>query len=319
MDRSLLFRIGDDCESAPDSHNDWTKDGGSSDVISQAPDMVLLGLFVGLSVGALIHSRIGLPAPVAIYLPYVWAFSLVFVLSEVVSVRVWVWVLAILSFLALREYFSLVDVRIQDRWGILTAYLAIPFMYYFIQTDWYGMFIISVPVYAFLVTPFAVALGGGKPEGTILSVGIIDLGLFLLVYCIGHVGYLTHYSTWMAVFLVASVSVCDLLAYLLRARSRSTLPSILLQILVPGPILVALGLALAPWTAIPWQHSFVLGFLIPALVAIGCFTIDRMEADLGLDRDHLTPGRGEILNTLKSFLYVAPIVFHYLRYFTDVF
>ncbi|MFC1661876.1 phosphatidate cytidylyltransferase, partial [Gemmatimonadota bacterium] len=172
-------------------------------MVSQAPDFVLLGLFIGLSLVALARNRIGLPAPVAIYLPYLWAFSLVFFLSEVISVQVWVWVLAILSFLALREYFSLVDMRIEDRWGILTAYLAIPFMYYYIQTDWYGMFIISVPVYAFLVTPFAVALGRGKPEGTVLSVGVIELGLFLLVYCVGHVGYLTYYSTWMAVFLVA--------------------------------------------------------------------------------------------------------------------
>lgn len=280
--------------------------------------MVLLGLFIGLSIAALIHDRIGLPAPVASYLPYLWAFALAFVLSEVVSARIWVWVLAVLSFLALREYFSLVDVRIEDRLGILAAYLAIPFMYYYVQTDWYGMFIISVPVYAFLVTPFAVALGGGKPEGTVLSVGVIDLGLFLLVYCMGHIAYLTYYSTWMAVFLVASVSVCDLLTYVLRARSRSALPSLLLQIAVPAPVLAALGLALAPWTTIPWHHNVVLAILIPALVAIGCFTIDRMEADLGIDRDRLAPGRGEILNSLKSLLYVAPIGFHYLRYFLEL-
>ena len=30
---------------------------------------------------------------------------------------------AVFSFAALREYFSLVDIRLQDRWGILAAYL----------------------------------------------------------------------------------------------------------------------------------------------------------------------------------------------------
>jgi phosphatidate cytidylyltransferase len=285
----------------------------------QVPDLVLLGLFAGLSIAALLRKRIGLPEPVAIYLPYLWVFGLVFVLSEVVSVQVWVWILAGLSFLALREYFSLVNVRIEDRWGILAAYLAIPFMYYYIQTDWYGMFIISVPVYAFLVTPFVVALGGGRSQGTVFSVGVIDLGLFLLVYCVGHVGYLTYYSTWMAVFLVASVAICDLSFFLLRLRTRSGLRSVVLQVLAPWPVLVLLGFLLQPWTGISLGHTVVLGLLIPALVAIGAFTIDHLEEDLGIDRSRLAPGRGEVLNSLKSLLYAAPVVFHYLRYFMDAF
>jgi phosphatidate cytidylyltransferase len=288
-------------------------------MVFEVPDFILLGLFIGLPIAARLRRRIGLPGPVAIYLPYLWVFALVFALSVVVSVQIWIWILAILSFLALREYFSLVNLRIEDRWGILAAYLAIPFMYYYIQTDWYGMFIISVPVYAFLVTPFVVALGGGKSEGSVFSVGVIDLGLFLLVYCVGHVGYLTYYSTWMAVFLVGSVAICDLLFFLLRLRTRSGLRSVALQTLVPWPVLVVLGYAIGPWTGIPLHHTVVLGFLIPALVAIGAFTIDHLEEDLGIDRSRLAPGRGEVLNSLKSLLYTAPIVFHYLRYFMDAF
>ena len=73
---------------------------------------------------------------------------------------------------------------------MVAAYLAIPFMFWFIQTDWYGMFIISIPVYAFLVIPIAITVGGRDAEGSVLSIGALDLGLFLLVYCIGHIGYL---------------------------------------------------------------------------------------------------------------------------------
>ena len=288
-------------------------------MVSQPSDMVLWGLFAGVSVFALARKALRLPTAVAIYLPYLWTFSLVFALTTVVSVRVWVWTLAILSFLALREFFSLVDLRIQDRWGILAAYLTVPFLYWYVQSDWYGMFIVSVPVYAFLAVPFAVALGGGKPQGTVLSVGIIDLGLFLLVYCVGHVAFLARYGTWMAVFLVASVAICDLLAFLLNARNRPPLQGTFLQLLAPAPILIALGLALTPWSLIPPVHAVILGLLIPALVAIASFTVDHLEADMGIDRARLAPGRGEILNSLKSYLYAAPVVFHYLRYFTDVF
>lgn len=288
-------------------------------MFSHLSELVLLGLFLGLSALALARHRLPLPTPVSIYLPYLWAFFLAFTLGALVSPRSGIWVLAVLSFLALREYFTLVDLRIQDRWGVLAAYLAIPFLFYYVHSDWYGMFVISVPVYAFLVIPFAVALGSRKAQGAVFSVGVIQLGLFLLVYCVGHVAYLSVYSVWMAVFLVAAVSLCDLAALLLRARDRPPLRSLLLQVLAPAPAVAALGLAVGPWSGIPWVHSLALGLLIPALVAIGCYTIDHLEEDLGIERSRLRPGRGEILNSLKSFLYAAPVVFHYLRYFLEAF
>ena len=288
-------------------------------MLSEVPQVTIAAVLAVLTLFALIGKRIGIPTPVRIYLPYLWAFFLFFALSEFVSFQVGIWVLAVLSFLALREYFSLVDLRIQDRWGMLAAYLSIPFMFYFIQTDWYGMFIISIPVYGFLVIPFAITLGGREVEGTVLSIGALDLGLFLLVYCVGHIGYLAFYSTWMAIFVVASVSVCDLFAWIFKARDRTQLQSIAYQLLTPAPVILVLALALMPWTGIPLVHSVILAALIPALVAIGCHTMDHLEADLGIERSRLHPGRGQVINTIKSFLYVAPVAFHYLRYFLEVF
>jgi len=287
-------------------------------VFSQASHIVLVGIFLGLSLFALLRTRIRLPAPVKVYLPYLWLFFLAFTLADLLTVKIWIWALAALSFLALREYFTLVDLRIQDRWGILAAYLAIPFMFFYLHSDWYGMFIISVPVWAFLAVPFAVALGG-KAEGAVFSVGVIQLGLFLLVYCIGHVGYLAFYSTWMAIFLVSGVAICDLLAVLSKSRDKPPLQACLQQVLIPGPLVAILGFALVPWSGIPVAHSMILGFLIPALVAISSFTMDCLEADMGIDRNRLSAGRGAVLNSMKSYLYTAPVVFHYLRFFLDAF
>jgi len=287
-------------------------------VLFQTSQIVLVGLFLGISVLALLRTRIRLPTQVNAYLPYLWVFFLVFTLAELVALDLWIWVLAGLSFLALREYLTLVDLRIQDRWGILAAYLAIPFMYYYLHSDWYGMFIISVPVFAFLAVPFAVALGG-KAQGSVFSVGVIELGLFLFVYCIGHVGYLTFHSTWMAVFLVSGVVICDALAVLSGSRDKPPLRAFLLQVLVPAPLIAILGIALVPWSGIPAVHSVTLGLLIPMLVAIGSFTMDCLEVDMGIERDRLSPGRGAVLNSMKSYLYTAPVVFHYLRFFLDAF
>jgi phosphatidate cytidylyltransferase len=287
-------------------------------VFSHPSQLVLIGFFLGLSLFTLFRNRIRLPTPARVYLPYLWLFFLAFTLADLVEVKLWIWVLAALSFLALREYFTLVDLRVQDRWGILVAYLTIPFMYYFLSSEWYGMFIISIPVWAFLAVPFAVALGR-ESEGAVFSVGVIDLGVFLLVYCIGHIGYLASYSTWMAVYLVSGVVICDLLAVLLKSREKPPLRATLLQILIPGPLVAALGFALVPWSGIPVAHSLILGFMIPALVAMGAFTMDCLETDMGIDRNRLKAGRGAVLNSMKSFLYTAPVVFHYLRYYLEAF
>jgi len=287
-------------------------------VFSHPSQPVLVGFFLGLSLFTLLRNRIRLPTSVRVYLPYLWLFFLAFTLADLVEIKLWIWALAALSFLALREYFTLVDLRIQDRWGILAAYLTIPFMYYFLSSEWYGMFIISIPVWAFLAVPFAVALGR-EPEGAVFSVGVIDLGVFLLVYCIGHIGYLASYSTWMAVYLVSGVAICDLLAVVLKSRDKTFLRATLIQVLIPGPLLAALGFALAPWSGIPVVHSLILGFMIPALVAMGAFTMDCLETDMGIDRTCLKAGRGAVLNSMKSFLYTAPVVFHYLRYYLEAF
>jgi phosphatidate cytidylyltransferase len=270
-------------------------------------------LFLGLSLILVLQWATGRGRRIATYLQYLWGFLLVFSLAELVSFTLAVWILAGLCFLALREFFSLITLRFEDRWAMLGAYLSIPFMSYFIQIDWYGMFIISIPVYAFLVVPVLVALGGRRAEGTVFSIGVIDFGLFLFVYCTGHIGYLAQYSSWKAILLVLNVAASDMIAGAVAAR-RGAIPGALAYP-VAAAVTLPLTLVLSPWTGIPLPHSAALGLLIPALVWVARWTLAPIEADLRIDRSRLLPGRGEILNSLKSFLFAAPLVFHYVRYF----
>lgn len=284
-------------------------------MFSDLRTVAVLIIFMGLSVLALVKRAAGIGCRAEAYLRYLWTFFLIFTVAEAVSFKVAVWILAPLCFVGLREYFSLLDIRLQDRWGIWGAYLSIPFMIYYIQIDWYGMFIISIPVYAFLIIPFLIALGGKEADGTVFSIGAIDFGLFLLVYCIGHIGYLALFSTWMAIMLLLNVAACDLVAYLLERRGRPPWTGNGIRYIASVPVTVVLAVALAGWTGIPWNHSFVLGMLIPVVVAAGQYTIVYIESDLGIARDHLVPGKGRIIESSASSLYAAPIVFHYIRYF----
>jgi phosphatidate cytidylyltransferase len=237
-----------------------------------------------------------------------WILLLAITVAEWVSFGAALWLLAIISFCALREYLSLVDIRIEDRWGILTSYLSIPFMFYLIQINWYGFFIIAIPVYAFLLMPFFVALGG-RSKGIVFSVGMLDFGLFFYVFCVGHLGYMLFYSARMTLLMVVAVAIAD--GVYTSLKSNSLALRMLLRVAIICPLYVGLN----QWSGIPPVHSVMLGLLIPISVCLGRFTLHAVEQDLGIRADRLQPGRGRTIEGLKSYLFTAPIVFHYLRWF----
>lgn len=277
-------------------------------------ETILLAALAILSAIAVLDRVTGTTRSFA-YARYLWIFALAFCVTVFWSVPAAVWVLALLSFAALREYFTLVDLRLQDRWGVLGAYLAIPFMTFFIQADWYGMFIISIPVYAFLGIPLLVALGGRESDGTVFSIGAINLGLFLMVYCLGHISYLMLQSVWRAVFLVGSVAASDLFARKVVMRDSSPWLRGVVRTAGGWPLTLGLALLLSDWAGFPLVHALALGTLVPILVCIANVTLQSVEADLRIDTGDARSGRGQILNSIKAYLYAGPIVFHYCRYY----
>ena len=241
-------------------------------------------------------------------LQILWIFLLVLTISEWISFSIALWILAFLSFYVLREFLSLVDIRLEDRWGILISYLAIPFMFYVIQIEWYGLFIISIPVYSFLIIPFFVALGG-KSRGIVFSVGVLDFGLFFYVFCMGHLGYLILYSERMAALLVVTVAVTG---FVFRALKKKHLALKLVLSVVVSSMIYLISIE---WSGIPPLHSLILGIILPLVSGIGNFTLKEFEKDLGIRPDRLQPGRGKYIEAIKLYLFTTPIAFHYLRYF----
>ena len=63
-----------------------------------------------------------------------------------------------LSFLALKEFLSIVPTRLTDRRVIFWAYLAIPVQYYWVSMGWYGMFIIFIPLFSLYLFESTLAL-----------------------------------------------------------------------------------------------------------------------------------------------------------------
>ena len=113
------------------------------------------------------------------------AFTLCILFNQTVAIVF----LAFISYLALKEYLSLIPTRRIDRAVLLFAYLAIPIQFYWAAIDWYGMFIVFVPVWMFLFFPALMALKG-ETQGFLRAVGTLSWGLMMTVFTLSHMAWL---------------------------------------------------------------------------------------------------------------------------------
>ncbi|MDB9524860.1 phosphatidate cytidylyltransferase [Oscillatoria sp. CS-180] len=258
----------------------------------------------------------------------VTVFSGALLLNRTISILFF----AILSFLALREYLSLIPTRLSDRRVILWAYLAIGLQYFWVHIGWYGMFLIFIPVYMFLFLPMRMVLIG-ETTGFLNAIGTINWGLMLTVYALSHLSYLlmvptaTNPSaggTGLLVYLVLLTEINDIAQYCwgkLLGRHKvvpKVSPGKTVEGLLGGmTVTTGIAVVLAPWlTPFSPLHALCLGLLLSLMGFIGDVTVSALKRDLKLkDSGTLLPGHGGILDRIDSLTYTAPLFFHFTVYF----
>ncbi|WP_300622171.1 phosphatidate cytidylyltransferase, partial [Dokdonella sp.] len=116
---------------------------------------------------------------------------LVFVFAVAIAFRrgVAIAFFALLSFLALKEYLSLIPTRRTDRRVLFWVYLCVPIQYWWIWQQWYHMFLIFIPVWAFLFIAARMVLRGDTKD-FLRAAGTLHWGLMTMVFCLGHLAYL---------------------------------------------------------------------------------------------------------------------------------
>lgn len=118
-----------------------------------------------------------------------WVMVIIFAIAITINPTVSITFFAFLSFLALKEFLSLVPTRRADRRVLFWAYLSIPVQYLWVTQGWYGMFIIFIPVYMFLLLPTRMVLIG-ETAGFLRALGTLHWGLMTMVFGLSHVAYL---------------------------------------------------------------------------------------------------------------------------------
>ena len=90
------------------------------------------------------------------------------------------------SFRALREFVTLTPTRAGDHRALFWVFFVVtPLQYYLIAIQWYGLFVILIPVYAFLFIPMRMSLTGDCEHFLERAAGT-QWGLMICVYCVSY-------------------------------------------------------------------------------------------------------------------------------------
>ena len=252
-------------------------------------------------------------------------FSLAIMLNRTVSLVLFGFV----SFLALKEYFSIIPTRRAHRRVLFCAYLAIPVQYYWVADAWYGMFIIFIPVFMFLLLAVQMVLAG-QTEGLLKALSTLHWGLVTTVFLLSHCAYLmilpqqNHPNVDGAglvlflVFLTQFNDVCQFIWGKLLGRHRivpivspnKTWEGFLGGVATTTLVAILIAPYLTPLTG--WE-TFAAGAIISIGGFLGDVTISALKRDLGIkDTGTMLPGHGGILDRVDSLTFTSPLFFHFI-------
>jgi phosphatidate cytidylyltransferase len=260
-----------------------------------------------------------------------WVMAAVFLGALAVSPSVSVLFFALLSFWAFKEYVTLLATRPADHKALFVAFLAVPAQYAVVYAGWYGLFVVLVPVWLFLLLPVLLILAS-EPRGFVASVSQLQWGLMAFVFGLSHLAFLLRLEPAPAVpfdgralllFLVFVVETSDVLQYVwgkLLGRHK-VLPTIspnkTWEGLIGGVLsatLLALPLRfLTPFTTV---QTAAVALAVGVAGFCGGAVMSAVKRDFGVkDFGTLIPGHGGMIDRVDSLCFAAPVFFHTLRYF----
>jgi len=265
-----------------------------------------------------------------------WIIAFLFLGSLLAPRAVTLAFFAFISFLALKEYFSLIPTRRADRRVLFYAYAAIPVQYFWVYVNWYEMFAIFIPVYMFLFIPLRMVMIG-ETAGFLAAAGTLYWGLMTTVYSLSHLGALLllpfpQGRVWtsepasgaaLVVYLAVLTQLNDVLQYVWGKSlgRRKVVPKVSPGKTWAGVIggvatTTLLAVLLAPYfTPLTRRESVLAGLLIGIGGFFGDITVSAVKRDLHRkDSGAILPGHGGILDRFDSLTYTAPLFFHFVRY-----
>ncbi len=258
-----------------------------------------------------------------------WVLCIIFGLTLVVGPTGSLVLFGLISFLALREYITLVSTRRADHHTLFwTFFIFTPLQYYLLSLRWSG-FVIVIPVYAFLFLPAVMALAGDT-QSFLERAAKIQWGLMICVYCLSYAPALLMLDipgygpdAKLLLYLVIVDQASDVLQYvwgklLGRHKIAPTVSPNKTWEGFAGGILTATAIGAALWWMTPFTPlvAAAISLLITLLGFAGGLVFSAIKRDRGVkDYGTIVQGHGGILDRMDSLIFAAPVFFHVVRFF----
>lgn len=298
---------------------------------------VLIGIVSVLIISSLITIILKRTKPsntideVALRIRSWWIMFLIFTIALVIHSTISLIFMAILCFLALKEYFSLIPFNRAHRLVLFWAYMAIPIQFLLIYLGWYGMFIVFIPVYMFLLIPIQ-AIIVGETKNFLHSIATVQWGVMLMVFGLSHLAFLlvlpgqenSIMGAGLVLFLVVLTQANDVAQFIWgkmlgkhkvvpKVSPNKTWEGFIGGVLTTTVLAVLLAPLITPFSL---TASVIAGVYIGLTGFVGDVNISALKRDLNIkDTSAIIPGHGGILDRVDSLTYTAPLFFHFTRYF----
>jgi phosphatidate cytidylyltransferase len=263
----------------------------------------------------------------------VWVGAMLFWLSWVSGALGATIAFGIFSFLALREFITLVHTRRGDHRSLILAFfVALPLQYLLVGLRAFDLFTVFVPVYVFLTIPVASALAG-DPERFLERNAKIQWGIMVCVYGLSHAPALLllelpRYAERGAflLFLLVVATAAAQIAQELASRKLRRRPvarqidrSFSFRAWALGVVAAAgVGAALFWITPVGPLESAAAAALAGAAGNLGELVMRALKKDAGVrfwgNRSSVTGAVG-LLDRVAPLCFAAPVFFHSVRWY----
>jgi len=258
-----------------------------------------------------------------------WVMAIVFICATLINTTISYFAIALLSFIAFRELYSVLGFRQTDRRAIFWAFLSIPIQYYLAYIGWYGAYIIFIPIVMFLFLPLRLVLKGDT-VGITKSMSVLHWILMLTVFGISHMAYLLSLPEIkgfasggrVLLFLVFLTEINDVMQFTwgkIFGKHKiipRVSPNKTWEGFIGGVISTTIiGYFLGFLTPLNVNQVVFVSFMIAISGFFGDVVMSSIKRDIGVkDMATTIPGHGGVLDRIDSLAYTAPVFFHIVYY-----
>ena len=298
---------------------------------------LIITLIIASSIGYGLKFKVGFSTPHAVIdnlnarINAWWIMILIIFAAAALGFYGVIGLFFVISFMALREFLSLLYIRRGDHLALAACfYVILPIQYILVAIDWFSMFTIFIPVYGFLFLPILSALLGDTAHFLDRSTKV-QWALMISVFCISHIPAILTLDIegfedkklLLMIFLILVVQSSDVLQYVwgkLFGKHKiapKLSPSKTVEGFVGGVVSASVLGGLLYWlTPFNPVQAVLMSLLICLMGFLGGLVMSAMKRSMGVkDWGNMISGHGGMLDRMDSLCFAAPIFFHVVRYY----